>query len=97
MRLPAGNDATVRAKAASYRGALRRERLERYAYLGIRGQRIGEVSTNDPIEVATLGGSAQQGCVHRRGNAEVLIDRPTTELKLQQLPSVVVGNHRQCG
>src|ERR1017187_4767441 len=77
-------------------GAEQRQSLSRrYAYLGVRAQRIEEVSTNYPIEAATLGGSAQQGCVHRRGNAEVLLDRPTTELKLQQLPSVVVGNRSE--
>ena len=67
----------------------------RYACLGIRGQRIREASTNDPIEVAAFGGCPQQGRVHRRRNAEVLIDRPTTEFQLQKLPGVVIGDRRQ--
>ena len=41
--------------------------------------------------------AAQQGGMHRRRNAEVLIDRQTTELQLQQLPDLVVGDRRQCG
>src|SRR5665811_127755 len=97
MRLPAGNDATVRAKGTSCGEHSDRSASCRYASLAIRSQRIGKASTDDPIEVSAFGGCAQQGCVHRCGNAEVLIDRPATELQLQQLPGVVVGNRRQCG
>src|ERR1039457_4827581 len=97
MRLPAGSDATVRAMCGLLSSALRPARRMRYGCLGTPDQDIGAASTNDPIELDALGGCPLQGCVPRRRNAEVLIDRPTTELQLQKPPGVVIGDRRHRG
>src|ERR1022692_1538464 len=51
----------------------------RYACLGIRGQRIREASTNDPIEVAAFGGCPQQGRVHHHRESCLMQDERSKE------------------
>jgi hypothetical protein len=60
----------------------------------IRKGTIRVSSPNGPIEISALGWRVQERLVHRQRNAEVQVDRPATELQLQQFSGFVVGN---CG
>src|SRR5215472_3172475 len=64
---------------------------------GRRNPRKGEPSPNGLIEIAALGGRAQQGFVHFPGNAQILIESSTEKFQLQHLAGFVVDNRREGG
>jgi hypothetical protein len=64
---------------------------------GLPGLETGDSNKRVPspdglVEVATLGGRAQQSLVHGCGNAEVVIDNPATKLQLQPILDAVISD-----
>src|ERR1700692_3705716 len=69
----------------------------RCIYMRLRDQAKRKSSSNRLIEVTALRWRGQQPLMHCCRNAEVMVDRPTTELYLQQFSGFVVADRRERG
>ena len=50
-----------------------------------------------PLKYRPFEGASSSASIHRRGNVEVKVDSPTTELQLQSFQVFVVANRRKRG
>jgi hypothetical protein len=69
----------------------------RHGGRGRRNPTEGELAPNGAIEIAALGGGAQQSFVHGARNALVLIHGPAAEFQLQDVPGFIVTHGGEGG